>query len=345
MILVGDIGGTKSSLGIFDESDPLSLKKDETYFNKNYPEIGLEGIIKAFLNQIDAKEIKAACFGVAGSVKKGRCQLTNLNWTITEEGISKLLNNIPVILINDLEAIGLGISSLSSGQLINLNPNKNINIVNSSSPKAVLAAGTGLGQIGLCRKSDKIELETFPSEGGHVDFAPRNQMEIELLTYLLKREKFYGHVSYERVLSGIGLFNIYQFLRDSNKYGSESIEVKDRLNGLESNQVAPVISEFALEKKDDLCVRALDMFVSIYGAKAGNLALTYSAFGGIFLGGGIAPKIIDKLKDGTFIAAFKDKGSFSQFVENIPVVVIMEPRIGLWGAISKVISRKDYTIA
>jgi len=316
MILAGDIGGTKTRLGLFTVTkERFHLLFEKTFLSENYR--GLENILREFLSE--QKEIDVACFGVAAPVIGRIIRLTNLPWVIDTQLLQKELSIRKVETINDLVANAYGISVLkkSDFEVINIGQIRKGNA-------ALLSAGTGLGEA-ILFWNGKQHLPS-PSEGGHADFAPRNHLEIELLRYLLDR---FGHVSYERVLSGTGLFYIYQFLKDSKKFGHEpewlSKEMKQR-------NPAAIISEMARQKKNRLCTMTLDIFTSIYGAAAGSLALHVLAVGGVYIGGGIAPKIIWKLKDGTFMKAFKDKGRYSALLSQIPVKVIMNERAALLGA-------------
>jgi glucokinase len=342
MIIAGDIGGTKTSLGYFQPGDaknspPILVGEVTTYSSKKYSELGLTTMIADFLTQAAIKKetVKAAGFGVAGSVDNGLCELSNLNWVITEKELSEFLNKVPVKLINDLEAMGYGVPLLPPNQLKPLNPE--VIPDNDQQPRAVIAAGTGLGEAGLLWEEQEQSFRPLPSEGGHADFAPSNNRQTKLLRYLLEREEFGGHVSYERVLSGPGLFNIYQFLRDSQEYGVENQKIKNRLEQedskpKETRNYAAIISEMALAKKNLTCEKALDEFISIYGAEAGNLVLRYKALGGVYVAGNIAFQNLDKLQDDTFMKAFRNKGRFRDWVGKVPVYVVLDTRVGLLGA-------------
>jgi len=318
LILAGDIGGTKTHLALCRQAGgictPLSTR---TFSSTEYD--GLKTIIEEFLP--DPECISAACFGVPGPVVRGTVLATNLPWKITEHSLKRLLSISNISLINDLVANAYGIEVLKSKDFIVLNPGKRMD-----GNAALLSAGTGLGTAVLFR--DSAGFSPSPSEGGHVEFGPRNRLELDLLAYLFDR---FGHVSYERLLSGSGLTNIYHFLRDSGRLGKEPAWLADRM---ELEDPAAVITETARLRKCPLCDTALELFVSIYGAAAGNLALQVMATAGIYIGGGIAPKIISKLKQGTFMKAFRDKGRLSVIVERIPVKVIMNDRAALLGAAS-----------
>jgi glucokinase len=313
MILAGDVGGTKTRLGLFSISkDYYRLVFEKSFPSKNYRK--LEVIVKDFLK--GQKKIGAASFGVAGPVINGIVKATNLPWVISTKSLHRELCLEKVGLINDLVANAYGIFVLKKNDFEILNAGK-IQKGNA----ALLSAGTGLGEA-ILFWDGKRHIPS-PSEGGHIEFGPKNALEIDLLQYLFDR---FGHVSYERVLSGTGLYHIYQFLRDSKRIGSEPDWLSKKM---EQEDPAAVISETAQQKRNRLCVKALDIFTSIYGAAAGNLALQVTAVGGIYIGGGIAPKIIWKLKDGTFMKAFKNKGRLSEIVADIPVKVIMNDMAAL----------------
>jgi glucokinase len=315
MILAGDVGGTKTRLGLFSIlKDNYRFIFEKSFPSKNYKK--LEIIVRDFLK--GQKKIGAACLGVAGPVINGMAKATNLPWVINTKSLQKELCLEKVGLINDLVANAYGIFVLKKNDFETLNAGK-IQKGNA----ALLSAGTGLGEA-ILFWDGKHHIPS-PSEGGHIEFGPKNSLEIQLLQYLFDR---FGHVSYERILSGEGLFHIYQFLRDSKRLGTEPEWLS---NKIQQEDPAVVISETAQLKKNRLCVMALDMFTSIYGSAAGNLALQVMAVGGIYMGGGIAPKIIWKLKDGTFMKAFGNKGRLSEVAANIPVKVIMNDRAALLG--------------
>ena len=316
MILAGDVGGTKVYLALYDFVDgKLKHTREERYPAKNYT--GLQEIVKEFLA---ADKVTAACFGVPGPVRDGRLRLTNLPWTLDSRELSANLGIQHVFLINDLEANGYGIAELASNQIYTLNEGDPGHIGN----RALLAAGTGLGECFLAWNG-RIHLP-FPSEGGHADFAPRNEDEIDLLRFL--KQKYNGRISFERVVSGMGLTNIYEFLREVRGL-DEPNWLAERIAGEDPNAV---ITELALAAKSEICEKSLDMFVSAYGAEAGNLALKILSVGGLYVGGGIAPRIIERLKDGLFMKAFTDKGRLSQLLVNMPVRIILESRAALMGA-------------
>ena len=315
-ILAGDIGGTNTRLGLFSVSrGRYRLLCGETFPSQKYD--GLETIVRKFLR--DQKTIDAACFGVAGPVIKGMVKTTNLPWTIQATSLEKTLDLPRIGLVNDLIANAYGIFLLKKNDFGTLNVGR---VKQGSS--ALIAAGTGLGQA-ILFWDGKRHIPS-PSEGGHTEFGPKTLLEMDLSHYLFDR---FGHVSYERVLSGPGLLNIYQFLRESGKYGREPAWLSARM---EQEDTAKVITETARLGKNRMCAMALDLFASIYGAAAGNLALQVMSVRGIYVGGGIATNIFWKLKDGTFMKAFRNKGRLSEVVADIPVKVILNDRTALLGA-------------
>ncbi len=317
MILAGDVGGTKVHLALYDFTNgKLSHTRDERYPAKDYS--GLQEIVKEFLG---ADKVTSACFGVPGPVRDGRLRLTNLPWTIDSRELATGLDIQHVFLINDLEANGYGIAELSSDQIYTLSEGDASQMGN----RALISGGTGLGECFLVWNG-RIHVP-YPSEGGHADFAPRNEDEIELFRFL--RQKYNGRISFERVVSGMGMRSIYEFLRDI-KGIDEPKSLAEKIAAAEDANA--VITEMGLAAKSELCEKTLDMFVSVYGAEAGNLALKILSVGGIYIGGGIAPRILEKLKDGTFLQAFRDKGRLSQLLINMPVRVILESRAALLGA-------------
>jgi glucokinase len=319
MILAGDVGGTKVHLALYQFAEGrLQHVTDERFPAREFD--GLETIVRTFLGTQGLPEVTSACFGVPGPVRNGRLKLTNLPWMLDARELARNLNIDHVFLINDLEANGYGISELTKDQVYTLSSGDPSVIGN----RGLMSAGTGLGQAVLMWNGNMHM--PIASEGGHCDFAPRNETEIDLLRYLQKT--LGGRVSYERVVSGLGLKNVYSFLRDHVGM-TESAELRDRMAHEDPNAV---IGELGESGKDELCARALDIFVSVYGAEAGNLALKVLAIGGMFIGGGIAPKILDKMRDGTFMQAFTDKGRLSDLLVQTPVHIILESRAALMGA-------------
>jgi glucokinase len=316
MILAGDVGGTKVNLALYDFIDGnLKHARDKQYPAKEYS--GLEEIVKEF---IVSEKVTAACFGVPGPVRDGRLRLTNLPWTLDSRELAADLKIDYVFLINDLQANGYGIAELGADQIYTLSEGDPRQMGN----RALISAGTGLGESFMIW--DGRGYVPYPSEGGHSDFAPRNEDEIDLLRFL--KQKYAGRISSERVVSGQGLTNCYEFLREVRGV-EEPAWLAARMAAEDPNAV---ITELALAAKSEICEKAMDMFVSAFGAEAGNLALKILSVGGLYVGGGIAPRILEKLKDGTFMKAFTDKGRLSQLLVNMPVRVILESRTALMGA-------------
>jgi glucokinase len=318
MILAGDIGGTHTRLALFalsDDADQLVLLRDATYPSHDYP--SLEKIISLFLQP--AEKPALACIGVAGPVLQGHVAPVNLGWAVDARLLSHSLGISGLWVINDLEAHAWGIHDLQSADLISIKPGAEV-----SGNSALIAAGTGLGEAGLFWDGERRH--AFAGEGGHCDFAPRNETEIELHRYLLKK---FGRVSWERVLSGPGLLNIYEFLRNF----CTEIEprwLQDEL--AHAQDPSAVISRCGLEARAPICARTLDIFIAVYGAEAGNLALKFMATGGVFISGGIAAKILPRLKGPEFTQAFITKGRMQPLLESIPVRVITNDKVGLIGA-------------
>ena len=320
MYLVGDIGGTKTNIAVV-ESENKTFKAifEKSFLSKDYDSLqtilkNLSPLISHFL------PLNYACFGVAGPIKDGLCDATNLPWLVDSRKIAEILNinSKNVHLLNDLEAAACGIEVLEEKDVFVLNkgiPRKNGNM-------CLLSAGTGLGESIIF--FDGKRYRPSASEGGHTDFAPRNKIEIDLLNYLITK---YGRISYERILSGPGLLNVYNFFKDT-AYQNTPSWLQDRLK---KEDPSAVISEIGMSKKDECCEKALDLFVSIYGAEAGNLALTSLATAGVFIGGGIAPKILNKIKEGAFMQAFTHKGRLSVMVSQMPVKIILNDKIPLLG--------------
>jgi glucokinase len=319
MILAGDVGGTKVHLALYEfAKGELTHVRDEKFPAQEYA--GLEAIAQKFLSESGNPEVTAACFGVPGPVRHGRLRLTNLPWVLDCAELSSSLSIQHLFLINDLEANGYGIPELHNDQIFVLSQGD----VSAVGNRGLVSAGTGLGQAILVW--DGKRHVPMASEGGHTDFAPRNEMEIDLLRYLQRQLK--GRVSFERVVSGIGLKNIYSFLRDE-KGLEEPSWLKERMQHEDPNAV---IGQLGEDGSNELCAKTLDLFVSAYGAEAGNLALKVLSVGGLYLGGGIAPKILKKMKDGTFMKAFTDKGRLSDLLIHMPVRIILESRAALMGA-------------
>jgi glucokinase len=322
MILIGDIGGTKTDLAIVPAKGEVEIEAEATFKSAEFP--SLEAVVETFLNNNNHLTVSKAVFGVAGPVFNGQAETTNLPWAkITESSLRDKFNLHAVKLLNDLEAIAhsvphLGPSDLAALNTEQMNPTPDGN-------KAVVAPGTGLGEAILFPVGDTYQV--VASEGGHASFAPNSLFEMGLLRSLLEK---YGHVSYERVCSGgMGIPNIYNYLKN-NSYAFESAEIEAAIAN--APDPTPIIVQAALHQQSELCHETLNVFVTILGAEASNLALKVMARGGVYLGGGIPPKILTKLKDGTFMAAFVKKGRFSDMLAHIPVYVILNKKPALMGA-------------
>ena len=313
MILAGDIGGTHTRLALFEKGE---LRREHAYPSRSYS--GLQEIVYEYLQQEGVK-IDVASFGIAGPVRNGVCKATNLPWQVDAHQLGEALKIPSVHLLNDLEANAYGVLALKPKDLFPLqhgNPGQTGN-------RALIAAGTGLGEAGLYWNGKRYY--PFASEGGHSDFAPRNQTEVDLFFYLQKR---FGHVSFERVVSGPGLYALYQFLLDT---GRETVSGRVAQE-MSHTDPSTVVSKWGAKKLDPACARALDWFLSLYGSEAGNLALKLLPFGGLYIGGGIAPHLIESFQRGDFLHAFRDKGRFDGLLETIPIWIIMNDHAALLGA-------------
>jgi glucokinase len=321
MILAGDIGGTKTVLALYDEAGGgLRPVREETFPSREHG--SLEEILAAFLRGEGGLRLKAACFGVAGPVLDGKSQTTNLPWHLDERDLARAADAPRGKLLNDLEATAYGMLFLRPDELAPLNPHAG---PRRKGNVAVIAAGTGLGEAMLYW--DGSRHHPLASEGGHADFAPRTEQEVGLLSWLWR--KYGAHVSYERILSGPGFTNIFHFLREAGGY-EETPELARRLRVTDDPN--PVVAELGLAGADPLSVAALDLFCAMYGAEAGNLALKCVAVGGVFVGGGIAPKILTALKKGPFLEAFLAKGRLGELLKTVEVSVALNPKAPLLGA-------------
>jgi glucokinase len=326
MILAGDIGGTSTRLALFDVAggklQPLVQQK---YSSREHA--GLDEIVLAFVaaqkNAI-TRPIQFAGFGIAGPVRNGKVQASNLPWLVDAAKLAAEVKIPRVHLLNDLEANAHGIAELGSNDFVTLNAGQD----DHSGNAAIISAGTGLGEAGIY--FDGKELHPFACEGGHSDFSPQDDLETDLVLYLRKRfvQSSHDHVSWERVLSGPGLHNIYDFLRDTGR-GRETPELAA---ALKAGDPSAVISKAGLEGSCEICAQALNLFVSFYGAEAGNLALKIMSTRSVYIGGGIAPKIISKLKEPTFMTAFLAKGRLRSVMQMMPVHVIMNDQTALLGS-------------
>jgi glucokinase len=330
MILAGDIGGAHSRLAAFEtEGSRLKCVVEKIYRSGEHT--GLSEIVADFVKS-EGIPVQSACLGVAGPVRSGRCKVSNLPWVIDSKELATQLKLRTVGLINDLEAFAYGIDALESKDFVTIREGSN----DAEGNMAVVSAGSGLGEAGIYW--DGYRHHPFACEGGHSEFAPKNELEVELLQYLMKK---FGnrHVSYERLLSGPGVKNIYEFLRDTAKE-EEPAWLKEQLAAAPD---APVlISELALSKKTPICDRTLTIFVSVFGSEAGNCALKFMGTGGIYVAG-IAGKIVAKMKEPAFIDAFLDKGRMSSLLEAIPVKIVLNEDSGLIGAARFTLVQKAFT--
>ena len=324
-LLAADVGGTKAALALAVASAAArpEVVAQHVYACREFD--GLQSILADFLQQpvvaANRGAIAAACFSVAGPVASNSTTLTNLGWKINGNALAVELRLPEVRLMNDFSAAGRGISRLAPGELETLQAGSPL----AKSARLIIGAGTGLG-VGLLTWQDD-GYTVHPSEAGHADFAPVDELQDRLLAHL---RRSFGRVSYERVVSGPGLMRIFSFLQETG-VGIPSRQLQEASK--QRADTAEVIAEFAMARLDPLAVRALDLFISIYGAFAGNLALTTLARGGVYVSGGIAPRIAPKLKDGAFLRAFVQKGRFSDLLAAMPVHVVMNPQVGLYGAL------------
>jgi glucokinase len=320
MLLIGDIGGTKTDLAIVPLAGEIETEIEATFRSADYT--SLESIVEIFLANTQMT-VTHAVFGVAGPVVDGEAEITNLPWRISEKKLRESFGLVKVKLMNDLEAIAHAVPHLPPRDLATLNGD--ISLESAGKHKAVIAPGTGLGEAVLFYHDAGYQV--VASEGGHSSFAPTSLFEIGLLKSLLEK---YSHVSFERVCSGgLGIPNIYTYLKE-NHYAEELPHVEAAL--AKATDPTPIIVQAGLKHESELCIQTLNVFVSILGSEASNLALTVMALGGVYLGGGIPPKILAKLKDGTFMAAFVRKGRFSDMLAHIPVYVILNQKPALLGA-------------
>jgi len=329
MILAGDIGGTNARLAAFEtEGNRLQCVVEKVYPSREHS--GLLEIVAHFV-RTEGIPAQSACFGVAGPVRGGRSKISNLPWTIDSRELAAQLKLRSVGLINDLEAFAYGIDALESKDFVTISDGSS----DAEGNIAVVSAGSGLGEAGLYW--DGFRHHPFACEGGHTEFAPKNDVEIELLQYLMKK---YGHqhVSYERILSGPGVRNVYEFLRDRSKE-EEPAWLKEQLAS--APDVPALISELALTRKTPICDRTLSIFVSVFGSEAGNCALKFMGTGGIYVAG-IAGKIVAKMKEPAFMESFLDKGRMKSLLEAVPVKIVLNDDSGLIGAARYTLVQKAF---
>ncbi len=324
LLLAGDIGGTKTILRLV-ESEGKSFKTlaQHTYKSGAYPD--LVPMVQEFFAQQQQEIPAIACFAIAGPVVNQSAKLTNLSWFLEEKRLEKELGITKVSLINDFAAVSYGILGLTEADLFTLQSG----VAQPQAPIAIIGAGTGLGEAFLIPQDSGYEV--FSSEGGHTDFAPTTELEIQLLQYLQHQFNL-DHVSTERVVSGPGVVSIYQFLQQQN-FAPESPAISAIRKENPQVDLAAIISQAAQEEKDPLALKAMELFFSTYGAETGNLALKLLPYGGIYLAGGIAAKNIPLISSGGFMQAFKNKGRVSPLLENIPVYVILDPLVGVLGSV------------
>lgn len=330
-VLAGDIGGTKTLLALYSHAGGMRAPLAESSFPSSQYD-SLDAVVHEFLKQTGAT-IEAAAFGVAGPVIDGAAQITNLPWKMSESGLAQSSGARAVRLLNDLESIANAIPVLEDADIAKLNAL----VPAARGAIGVVAPGTGLGEAFLVATSvagtgavsgtETVDYKAFPSEGGHCDFAPNTDLEIEMLRYLLP--VFDGHVSYERVCSGIGIPNIYNFMKWSGY--AELPEIEHEMGA--AHDPTPIIMSHAMsDAPSPRCKATLDMFCSVLAAQAGNLALTVMATGGLYLGGGIPPRILPALQRGSFLQSFLNKGRLRSLMEQIPLRVIVNSKAGLLGA-------------
>lgn len=320
MILAGDIGGTSTRLGLFPSGKgPDNPVAQKIYRSQDYK--GLEEIIRSFIDEHKVV-VDRASFGVAGPIKNNRASITNLTWVIDGDNLCKEIGIPEVSLLNDVEAMAYAIPNLDEAMLETIKPGRPV----QECVKALIAPGTGLGEVFLTWNG--THYQPHSSEGGHTEFGPRNKLEIELLSYMLER---YDHVSYEWVCSGIGIPNLYSFFRETGRYPEPPALAKMLA---ETEDKSPVIVNAAIQEPDNypICVAVLNLFTSILGAQAGNLAMSVSSFGGMYLGGGIPPRIADYIRSPMFSESFEDKGRLKPMIADIPIYLITHPNTALLGA-------------
>jgi len=331
MILAGEIGATRTRLAAFEtEGNRLKCVVEKNYVSQQHD--GLSGILADFI-KTEGIPVHSACLGVAGPVRAGRSKISNLPWIIDAREVAKQLKLPSVGLLNDLEAYAYGIDGLESKDFITLSEGAD----DADGNRAVISAKTGLGMAGLYW--DGFRHHPFACEGGHADFAPRNALQTELLVYLQKK---YGRISCERVLSGPGIRNIYDFLRDTHK---EEEPEWLRTEMAAAPDPPAMISKLALEGKAAICDQTLSIFVSIFGAQTGNCALNFMSTGGIFIGGVIAAKIVPKMKDPVFLESFLDKGRMETILKDMPVKIVANDECGMIGAARYTLIQKAFRTA
>ena len=319
MILAGDIGGTKTNLALFEiKKEELACVVQEQFFNKEFS--NLSDMFSAFKEKYATEKIEAASFGVAGPVIDGYCHITNLSWDISRDMLKAHWNTDKVYLLNDLEATAYGMLYVKEDQFEDLNPEGQVIDGN----RAVIAAGTGLGEAMLFY--DGKNYHPVASEGGHSDFAPLSEQQDDLLKWM--RQRYPEHVSYERILSGAGIALLYDFLLETGRQK----EPREIFRGAKGKDRSAVITDHALHRQDPLCMEVLSLFSEIYGAEAGNLALKTLSRGGVYIGGGIAPKILSEMTKEHFMKSFLSKGRFNGILQEMQVKISLYPETAVLGA-------------
>ena len=319
MILAGDVGGTKTNLALFAfDGETLAIEVKHQFASRDFT--SLEDVIKEFMRLSEVKTIDKACFGIAGPIINGNCQTTNLPWDVVGLNLQTLLGTKEVILLNDLESTAYGMLHLKDDEFVSLNPSGR----KVDGNRAIIAAGTGLGEATLFH--DGKNYHPIGSEGGHCDFASSTLEQDKLLQWM--RNRYRNHVSFERILSGPGIYALYEFLVDNDFAPQPTAMIRLK----KTDDKSAMISKLAIEDKNPLCVKTLQLFCEIYGAEAGNLALKSMSLGGVFIGGGIAPKILPFMQDGRFINAFFNKGRFEELLRAMEVKISLNDETALLGA-------------
>ena len=320
MLLVGDIGGTKTLLETWaaEPGGRVVPVRQQSFPSGEYR--SLEEIIARYRTAAPGEKFEACCFGVAGPIREGRCKVTNLPWEMEEASLAAACGAGRVKLLNDLEAMAYGMLFVAADKFVTLNEAASVR----GGHCAVIAAGTGLGEAFLAW--DGVAYHPMASEGGHADFGPRTELEIGLWRFL--QGKYGSHVSYERILSGAGFYDLFLFLRSTGEFR----ETEELTRRLEQGEPQPVISELGLAGRDPLCAKTVELFCEIYGAEAGNLALKCVGLGGVFIGGGIGPRLRSAMTGGAFLRGFLDKGRFSNHLRSVPVRMSLDPQTPLLGA-------------
>jgi len=329
MILAGEIGATRTRLAAFEtEGVRLQCVVDRSFVTREHD--GLSPILSQFVRS-EGLPVYSACFGVAGPVRHGRCKISNLAWpTIDARELAQQLRLSSVGLLNDMEAYAYGIDALESKDFITLSEGSD----DAEGNRVVISARTGLGVAGLYW--DGSRHHPFACEGGHTDFAPRNPLEMELLAYLQKKQ---GHISYERIVSGPGIKNIYDFLRDEHK-SEEPDWLRQQM--VAASDPPALISQLAGEGKAPICDQAMSMFVSIFGAETGNCALKFNSAGGVFIGGSIAAKNVPRMQSPAFMQSFLDKGRMTPLLKDMPIKIVLNDDSGLIGAARYTLIQKAF---